>query len=98
MNKIVLLACMLVLAAAACVFFSGNSANSADKDSIEADFVFDQNVFELNGRNITIFSKPDNYLIEFNRPRIPLYSKKVELPENASLESVVLKGSEMKTY
>lgn len=68
------------------------------QNSIEADFVFDQKVFELNGRNIIIFSKPDNYMIEFNRPRIPLYSKEVELPENASLERVVLEGSEMKTY
>lgn len=98
MNKIILLVCMLILAAVAYTVFSGNSANSADKDSIEADFVFDQKVFELNGRNVTIFSKPDNYLIEFNRPRIPLYSKEVELPENASLERVEMKDSEFKPY
>ena len=97
MNKIVLLICALILAAAAYVFFSNNSARQAD-NSIEIDFAFDHKVFELNGKNIIIFSKPDNYLLEFNRPRIPLYSKEVELPENASLESVELKDSEMKAY
>lgn len=98
MNKIVLLICVLIFAAAAYILLSNNSAIHTGKDSIEIDFFFDLRVFELNGKNITIFSKPDNYLIEFNRPRIPLYSKEVELPENESLESVDIKDFEMKTY
>ncbi len=98
MNKNILIIGMLILAAVAYAVFSNNSASHAVKDSIEADFVFGQNVFELNGKNITIFSKPDNYLIEFNRPRIPLYSRNMELPEKSSLKSVDMKYSEMKTY
>jgi len=89
---------VLILAASAYAIVSNTSANHTGKDSMEVDFAFDQKVFELNGRNIVIFSKPDNYMIEFSRPRIPLYLKEIELPENASLERVGLKDSEMKTY
>lgn len=98
MNRIVLLICVPILAAAAYTFISNNSTIHTDKDLIEVDFAFDQKVFELNSKNITVFSKPDNYLIEFNRPRIPLYSKGIELPENESLENGSLKSFEMKTY
>lgn len=98
MNKTILIIGMLVIAAIAYFLFFNTPASHTSKDSIEADFAFGQKVFELNGRNISIFSSPDNYLIEFNRPRIPLYSKEIELPENSSLESVEMKSSEMKTY
>lgn len=78
----------------------GASAAEADKaqNSMEADFAFSYHMLEARGKNIPVFSSPDNYILEFNRPRIPLYSKDMELPENASLERVELKESEMKTY
>lgn len=98
MNRNILIVLVLALVAITYIFFSNNFANHINKDSIDVDFAFGQKVFELNGRNATIFSKPDNYLIEFNRPRIPLYSKEAELPENASLERVEIKDSEMKIY
>lgn len=98
MNRNILIVLVLALVAITYIFFSNNFANHINKDSIDVDFAFDQKVFELNSKNITVFSKPDNYLIEFNRPRIPLYSKEVELPENKSLENVSLKSFEMKTY
>lgn len=90
----------VVFAAAEYYFLFSNIPikNSGSQNSIETVFDFNYQVLETRGKNISIFSSPDNYLIEFNRPRIPLYSKEVQLPENASLDRVELRDSEMKTY
>lgn len=109
MKKIIVAAVALMALLSAVYAFNNNSGNNtnpfhavaaADKaqNSMEADFTFVYQMLEARGRNIPVFSSPDSYILEFNRPRIPLYSKEVELPENAALESVEMKDSEMKTF
>lgn len=99
MNKISIVAIATLVLAIAAFYIANNTLKDAGgQNVIGIDFSFNHQVLEARGKNITIFSKPDNYFLEFNRPRIPLYSREIELPENASLERVEMKSSEMETY
>ncbi len=94
-NKFLLFSILFLIFVSGCI---AQPETTIGKKSETLSFHINYRAAEIAGKTLVFFDSPDSWLLEINRPKIPVYVKKFVLPENTTIKNISLKKAEPKTY